>query len=220
MIAIEDQFVIPKPINDVWQFFDDFEGLAACVPTLKEFRIEGDNIIEGKVGVTLGAIPVTSKVRLEVAAKRAPECIMAHGVSYLGETIATQLAKDVTKYRSDDTGRLYLHLDLRPEGPTATRVLICAGVEAEGKLRKIYESIMRLKVPTMKKEFQEKIGRALATECQPRAEPYAMCKAIEEVKATIETGTLISPRSETHAPSKWASLWSRVTTWLRKIFGR
>jgi carbon monoxide dehydrogenase subunit G len=227
MITIEDQFVIAKPLPEVWAFFDNFEGLATCVPTLKEFKLTDPDHIEGKVGVTLGAIPVTSKVRIEVTEKRAPECIQAHGLSYLGETIATQLAKggEVGKYKTDDMGQLYLHLDLRAEDAGSTRVMLCAGVEAEGKLRKMYESIMRLKVPAMKKEFQEKVAAALKTQCSPVPEAKGMCSAIDDVKAHIEAHVHAHDhRAESAAPSAAAAaaaelgLWARIAAWFRGLF--
>ena len=213
MITIEDQFIIRRPLADVWRFFDDFAGLAACVPTLQEFSIVSDREIEGKVGVTLGAIPVTSKVRIEVTEKRAPECIQAFGVSYLGETIATQLARNAANYKVDDTGLLYLHLDLRDEGGAGTRVMFCAGVEAEGKLRKMYESIIRLKVPAMKAEFRDKVGRALASDCVEADSGATMCGDIEAVRRRAESGE--SAMSQSAATRELADGW--WTRFLQRI---
>jgi carbon monoxide dehydrogenase subunit G len=218
MITVEDQFLIEKPIGEVWAFFDDFEGLATCVPSLKEFQITGPQTIEGKVGVTLGAIPVTSKVRMDITLKRAPECIQAKGISYLGETISEQLAKDPSKYQATDTGQIYMHLDLRPESDATTRIMFCAGVEAEGKLRKMYESIMRLKVPAMKQEFQHKVGAALSAPCHPISDAHTMCADIEAVKSASST-TVAETHAHVHAaaPAGW---WSRFTIWIKALFGK
>ena len=220
MITIEDQFVIAKPLPEVWAFFDNFEGLATCVPTLKEFKLADANHIEGKVGVTLGAIPVTSKVRIEITEKRAPECIQAHGLSYLGETIATQLAKGEANYKTDDMGQLYLHLDLRSENAGATRVMLCAGVEAEGKLRKMYESIMRLKVPAMKKEFQDKVAKALSTSCSPVPDAQGMCLGIDDVKAHIEAHQHAGHDHAAPASVHEAApgMWAKIVAWFRGLF--
>lgn len=218
MITIEDQFVINKPRSEVWAFFDDFNGLATCVPTLKEFELHGGNVIEGKVGVTLGAIPVTSKVHIEVTTKRAPECIQAHGLSYLGETIATQLAKGESKYQAEDTGQLYLHLDLRDEGPGRTRVMLCAGVEAEGRLRKMYESIMRLKVPAMKQEFKDKVSAALKTTCDALPAPEHMCAAIDEVKASIEAQATLGGQNAAIVAEARPGVFARVLAWFKGLF--
>jgi carbon monoxide dehydrogenase subunit G len=215
MITIDDQFVIRKPLAEVWAFFDDFEGLATCVPTLQEFAITADNRIEGKVGVTLGAIPITSKIRLEITEKRPLECIQAHGLSYLGETIATQLSKDADKYQITDTGQIYLHLDVRSEDAESTRIMFCAGVEAEGKLRKMYESIMRLKVPAMKVEFMDKVGKALQAECTMVGDTGVMCLHIDEVKEHVASRNLAA---ESTAPVKEnIGLWARFTQWLRSL---
>ena len=219
MITIEDQFVIQKPVNEVWAFFDDFEGLATCVPTLKEFKLVEGNRIEGKVGVTLGAIPVTSKIRLDITSKRAPECIQAHGISYLGETISTQLAKDATKYQANDTGELFLHLDLRAESSTSTRVMLSAGVEAEGKLRKMYETIMKLKVPAMKQEFMDKVGKAMNTTCVRPEGGSEMCVSLDAVKVAIEAhnhGQEAAPVNITAT----LSLWNRMVAWFKNLFPR
>lgn len=219
MITIEDQFVVHRPLSEVWQFFDDFAGLAACVPTLQEFSIVSEREIEGKVGVTLGAIPVTSKVRIEVTEKREPTCIQAIGVSYLGETIATQLARDAGNYKVDDTGLLYLHLDLQDEGGAATRVMFCAGVEAEGKLRKMYESIIRLKVPAMKAEFRDKVARALGSECAIPETVEAMCADLEAVRRRAEAGDSAISRGSTAEKVPAAGWWTRFLQRLRRWFG-
>lgn len=244
MITIEDQFVVGRPLHEVWAFFDDFAGLAGCVPTLQQFAIVRENLIEGKVGVTLGAIPITSKVRLEIRERRQPHCIQAFGISYLGETIATQLTKpgEKEKYAHGDAGQLYLHLDLLEEELSSTRVMMCAGVEAEGRLRKIYESIIRLKVPAMKAEFRDRVSRALDASCAPVGAGRTMCQPIDVVRTRIVDGPPAEPAAspppaavEAHAahmpapdaappaatvviPPPRLSWWSRLASWLSHRF--
>lgn len=232
MITVRDQFVVGRPADEVWAFLEKFEELARCIPSLKSWRQEGD-IIEGKVGVTLGVVPVESNVRLEITERRAPTCIEARGVSFLGETVANLRGGKEGQIRATDSGRMVLHLDLRHEAPGATRLVYAIGIEAEGRLRKIYESILKLKVPGFQREFVEKVAKALGAPASKADGDHVMCAGAEGLLA----GGVVPPMREAaaaeaaaapeaapivpaEAPSPGPSFWYRLTAWLRRLFGR
>lgn len=174
MIKITHSFTVDCPIDDVWRFFNDFERLAPCIPTLKTYHFLDADHAEGKVGIQLGAIPVESAVTIQITERRAPCCIKAEGLSFLGATIQDQLKRGAPGSVSRDAvGKMSLHFDLREAEGGKTLILWEAGVEAEGKLRKIYDSIIRLKVPALQAEFQEKISAALDGERERKTEGVA-----------------------------------------------
>lgn len=162
MIEVKDSFTVNRPLQDVWSFLQQFDVFASCIPTLKRFTLIDENTAEGVVGVTLGHIPVESKVLLKVTERKPPCCVKAEGVSYLGETIVHQLPHgQETTFTSDSVGKIYFHLDLREGENGETAIHYTAGVEAHGRLKKIYEAIMRTKASALQKEFAQKLQAAL-----------------------------------------------------------
>lgn len=165
MLSFTAEFVVAKPIQDVWNFFNDFETFAKCIPTLKEYKITDMEAKkgEGKVGMKLGMIPVESRLVMQVTEMREPECIKAEGYSFLGETLVEQIrsGKAMEGIDKGSMGKIALHLDLRQTDDGKTKIIYQANVEAEGRLRKIYDAIMKLKSKALQTEFEEGIKKAL-----------------------------------------------------------
>jgi carbon monoxide dehydrogenase subunit G len=218
MIHIRDELVVARPAADVWAFLERFDDFARCVPTLKEWRVDGETIT-GKVGVVLGAVPVESNVELEITDRRPPCCIEARGISFLGETIANLRGGREGQVRRADSGRVILHLDVCDEGGGRTRLRYLAGVEAEGRLRKVYESILRLKVPAMKQEFAAKVAAALGVEVARVEASGPMCAAAEAIVTGEPRALAPAPPAPPVAPAR-RSLWARLLAWLRALFAR
>ncbi len=196
MIELRGQFRVARPVAEVWAYLSSMEDFARCIPTLKAWHIDGATV-HGKVGVTLGVVPVESQVRMEVVVVREGACIEARGASYLGQTITELRGARVGEVQPGDTGQLLVHLDVRADGPGATCLSYLAGVEAQGRLRKIYESIVRLKVPAMRREFAQRFAAALDAEVSEVASADPMCQQAEEL---ARAGTLAS-RAPAAAPA-------------------
>lgn len=165
MLSLTAEFEVEKSIQDVWNFFMDFDNFARYIPTLKEYKVTDPVGLkgEGKVGIKLGAIPVESRLVMQVTEKRDFECIKAEGYSFLGETLVEQIrsGKAMEGVDKGSVGKLMLHVDLRPGENGKTKVIYQASVEAEGRLRKIYDAIMKLKSKSLQKEFEESIKKGL-----------------------------------------------------------
>ncbi len=165
MLSLTAEFEVEKSIQDVWNFFMDFDNFAKYIPTLKEYKVTDPVALkgEGKVGIKLGAIPVESRLVMQVTEKRDFECIKAEGFSFLGETLVEQIrsGKAMDGVDKGSVGKLMLHVDLRPGENGKTKVIYQASVEAEGRLRKIYDAIMKLKSKSLQKEFEESIKKGL-----------------------------------------------------------
>lgn len=200
-----------------WDLFTRFDDLARLIPSVEGVEIQGDRVL-ARVAVKLGALPITSRVVLEVTERKPMSCLKAIGISYLGETVVEQLAKKpLSEITADSAGRLELHLDLRP-GETADSVAVVyeASVEAEGRLRRIYDSILKTKAPAMMREFAENIRTELEAEppAAPATAPDARGEAPDEASndaqavatETAETAAAAGPPgSPATAPAETAS---------------
>lgn len=186
MIEVTARFLIATDIERTWALLDNFERFAPCIPTLKSYQLLSTTRAQGRVGVKLGVLPVESRVLIEIREKRPPVCMKVEGISYLGETIVDQIRQgDAGGFDRDAVGRFHLHLDLREQEPApleppaaaaahlstspslegaATLLHFHAGVEAEGRMRKIYEAILKRKLPEMKQDFLQRLSTALRCE--------------------------------------------------------
>ncbi len=236
MPVVEGKVEVNCSLERAWDLFTRFDDVARLIPSVDGVEVQGDRVL-AKVCVKLGALPITSRVVLEVTERKPMACLKAIGISYLGETVVEQLAKKPLKeITSDSAGKLDLHLDLRPgESAEQIVVLYTATVEAEGRLRKIYDSILKTKAPAMMQEFAENIRTALeAAESkveEPPQPPLQAASASERTETPpVEQLTVVAPtREEPPAPPAagvlvvrrglWSRFFDAVIAWFRRLFG-
>lgn len=242
-LTVQGQVDVRCTREHAWALFTRFGEIAALIPSVEDVEVDGDRVY-ARVATRLGALPVSSRVTLEVVERKSMECLKAEGISYLGETVKQQIPKNVEGVSADSVGRLFLHLDLRPtEEEGLTRVLYSAEVEAFGRLKKIYQAILKTKVPGMMQEFADNLRGALEPSAAALAlvEPTLVEPALVE-PALVERGQLelapavLAPPPEIAAPSSEAQgeagvdprstalvarlgLWARLVRWLRALFG-
>lgn len=199
MLSIDGSVGVRCSLEKAWDLFCRFEKLASLIPSVERVEVDGDDV-HAHVGVKLGRLSVHSRVKLTVVERKPLSCIKAVGISYLGETIRTQIKPDKAGIDAGSVGRLSLHLDLR-EGEKAEEVMVVytAEVEAEGRLKRVYQSILKTKAPAMMEEFAANIRTELEAEAAEEAE--------EAEEAAPQVPVLHTP-----------SLWGRLVAWLRRLF--
>ncbi len=160
MLSVNGSVEVRCTLEEAWDLFSRFGDVARLIPTMREVQVDGDQV-HATVATTLGALPITSRVALEVTGRKELEYLEAEGVSYLGETIHEQVKKirDVAK---DSAGRFSMRLDLKPSATEGCIVISYhAEVEAKGRLKRIYNAILKTKVPGMMEEFATNLREAL-----------------------------------------------------------
>lgn len=225
-VTVEGQVDVRCSREEAWALFSRFGDIAALIPSVEDVEVEGDRVY-ARLATRLGALPVSSRVTLEVVERRTFECLKAEGISYLGETVKQQIPKKVDGVSADSVGRLFLHLDLRAtEDAGVTRVLYSAEVDAQGRLKKIYQAILKTKVPGMMQEFAENLRAALeppaGAETAPerdaseQAEPDAVLASEERAPEPAAAPAEVAPIAL--APRR-VGLFARLLAWLRALFG-
>ena len=160
MLSVEGQVLVRCSVDEAWALFCEFGEVAKLIPTVQQAEVDGDRV-HATVATTLGALPITSRVALEVTERRERELLRARGVSYLGETIHDQIdqIRNITK---DSAGQFDMELHIEPaEQPGQVLLRYRAEVEASGKLKRIYKAILKNKVPAMMDEFAANLRGAL-----------------------------------------------------------
>lgn len=163
VIKIVNNLVIGMPLDKMWAFFDNTDEFAKTVPTLKEYTLTSDTEFTGKVGITLGKIPIRSRLDFTITEKQAPGLIVGEGVSYLGASLVgmKKSKKETREVNKKSVGYLKIRLELSEFSTGKTLVKFSADVQAEGRLKKIYQSIIKTKVPALKQELVDNLKEAL-----------------------------------------------------------
>ncbi len=197
-VRISNTLLVNKPIHELWEFFADIERFAGFVPTVKEYKMEDEVTFSGKVGVTLGKIPVRSKIIFKITKKEGPFYMEAEGISYMGETIVEmkKSKSEAGEINKKSVGRISTTLRLSVESDNSTRLDFVANVVAEGKLRNIYNSIVKLKVPAIKKEFVENLRRAFSV-------------AVEQIEDQVEAVIGVETPAGEKKPGRIRRFFSR-----------
>lgn len=172
-VRIINHLNVKKSTDELWKFFSNIEKFAAIVPSVIEYRMVDDVTFTGKVGVTLGKIPVRSKLTFNITRKIGPSFMEAEGVSYLGEAVVSmkRSGKETAEVNKKSVGRIKTTLNLVSLTDGETRVEFVADIFSEGRLRKIYESIIKFKVPFLKKQFVENLTHELGIAIEQLPEP-------------------------------------------------
>lgn len=201
MLAINGQIDVRCTIDEAWDLFCRFGDVAKMIPSVEKCEVDGDRVF-GRVAIKLGILQVSSRVAIEVTERVERACLKAEGVSYLGETLHDQVSeKGVRGIDRGSSGRLRLQLDLEPtDDPDQIRLVYHGEVIAEGRLKRIYQSIIKNKAPAMIDEFAD------------------------NVRARLEGGELAQAAADASEASAALAVrppwWRRVLDWFIGIFSR
>ncbi len=156
-LTLHNRLLANVPVEQVWEFFNDVSTLASCVPTcVASTQIDEDNV-ELLMRLNVGIIPVENRARMTVLERQPPTRLRAHGISYSGEAFSERV-RDVAK---SATAEVSIQLELIAQGADDTCIVYTIDVEAVGRLRRIFEAVLKSKRQQLEGEFIENVGRIL-----------------------------------------------------------
>ncbi len=218
MLSLEGNVDVRCTLEQAWELFCRFGDVAALIPTVTEVEIDGDRVY-ARVATKLGILSVSSRVNLEVVEREPLKFIRAEGVSYLGETIRDQISpkKAIRGIEKDSVGTMSMRLDLSPKDGEDGLIAVSyqADVEAQGRLRKIYKTILKTKAPKMMEDFAKNLRECLErdeVEAAAEVEPVATGAATEAAPAAEPI-----PEVETQLQP---GVWRRIADFFRRLFRR
>ncbi|MBI3090592.1 MAG: hypothetical protein HYY96_07985 [Candidatus Tectomicrobia bacterium] len=156
-LTLHNRLLADVPIAKVWTFFNDVSTLASCVPTCEGHQQIDEDNVELLMRLKIGLIPVENRAHMTVTERRPPARLRAHGVSYSGEAFA-QRVRDVDK---GATAQVEIQLDLSPQGEEQTCIVYTIDVEAVGRLRRIFEAVLKSKRNQLEGQFISNVARIL-----------------------------------------------------------
>jgi len=234
MLALDGKIKVRCTRQQAWELFCRFGEVAALIPSVKEVQVDGDTV-HARMETKLGALPVSSRVTLEVVERVPLSRLRAEGWSYLGETITEQV-KQLEGIKRESAGRLELQLDLQDGDEPGIIELCYAGrVDAKGRLKRIYQAILKSKAPEMLEQFAQNLRAALEQQPTPAPAPLmgqpAPPPAARPEQAAGAAALSPEPPAAARHPGDQAApagllrsllellqqLWQRLLAWIRSL---
>lgn len=162
MITITQSIRAEKPIDAVWDLFNNMETLTACVPQCESSRILDEDHFDVHLRLKLGIIPLENTFHMAIADRVAPRHIVTEGIGEAGEGLAR--AAKLGSAQSET--KLVIAMDLEALSPTETLVHCRIDAEAAGGLKRIYEGIIRGQRAKLEASFVENVRSVLGCPVQ------------------------------------------------------
>ena len=103
-MKISHEFVVARPVDQVWDYFQDIPSVADCLPGAELTEDKGDGQYSGKVSVKLGPLAAT----FEGEATVTPDAAAKSG----------KIDGKGADRRGGSRGQVKVDYQLTPEGPT------------------------------------------------------------------------------------------------------
>ncbi len=158
MITIENKLIAEKDINTVWDFFNDVNTIAGCVPTCERFEVIDENTVNCELRIKLGLIPLDSRALIKITERRDNRHLEA-----MGETEAGEMTKKFGKVATETKTKLHIILNLEEVNADKTRIHFKINADAVGQMKRIYESIIKGQRAKLEAQFVKNVENALGS---------------------------------------------------------
>jgi len=160
-VKVQESFVIAEPLERLWEFFDEVDQVARCVPGVESVEvIDSDN---SKIRVTqaVGPMTATFDLKMRVTERRPQEHLQFTAVGRAVKGAAGNV-------RTTNTVRL-------AEVEEGTRVELESELAMGGVLGSVGQKVVAKQAGEVTREFSDRLERAIKGEPEPaeRTEPIA-----------------------------------------------
>jgi carbon monoxide dehydrogenase subunit G len=70
-ITLQNDFTVPAPVDDVWNYFNDPEKVAPCLPGAELTQVVDQNNFKGRVKIKMGPVSLSFAGTLQVVSRNA-----------------------------------------------------------------------------------------------------------------------------------------------------
>jgi carbon monoxide dehydrogenase subunit G len=160
-MKVQESFVVAEPPEKLWEFFEQVDQVAACVPGVDTVEAVDDDNLKVRVTQAVGPMRATFDLRMRITERREGELIQFQAVGRAVRGAAGNV-------RTTNTVRL---------APTdgGTRVELEGDLAMGGVLGSVGQKVIAKQVAQVTKDFSAALERALKGE--PALAPAAPAKA-------------------------------------------
>ncbi len=154
MLTLKNTFLVGREIESVWNFLNRIEDLASCMPTCEKVNIIDERTVDTLLRVTLGRLPIESEARFTITELIPPKKLTARGVVFMGRSMGGVL-KMVDR---NAEAEVVIELELDEASPNQTAIHYLIEIKAEGRLRRIYDSVIKAKGAEIERTFVNNVN--------------------------------------------------------------
>lgn len=196
-MLIEDSFTVRTPIDRLWAFIQDVEGIAPCMPGAELTEVIDDRTWKGKVHVKFGPVQMTfgGTVVMEEkddTARRAT--LSAKGTEARGKGVANAKVESWLQPAGDDGTTVHIRSDITITGAAAQL--------SRGLLPEVSKLLTKQFADCLESKLNEET--AAPTSDTSSAEPAPMA----------------APRAVGGFGLGFRALWATLVRFISRLFGR
>jgi uncharacterized protein len=207
-MLIEDSFTVHTPIDRLWAFIQDVEGIAPCMPGAELTEIVDDLTWRGKVHVKFGPVQMAFSGTVLMQEKDD----VAH---------RAQLSAKGTEQRGRGVANARVESWLEPAGDDGTTVHIRSDITITGAAAQMSRGLLPEVSKLLTKQFADCLESKLNEES-----PSVAASVAASVSGTVPTG--MGAAREAEPPPRVVggfglglrALWATIARFLSRLFGR
>lgn len=157
MISIENSFLADKSAGEVYGVFSQIEKMAWAFPTVVRVEVIDDDHVNLGLLLKMGLLPLDNNVSLAVIERTAPTRLIAEGIALPGKGLAS-VARIADK---EGMTKISMVLEIEELDILKCRVRYRIQADASGKLKRVYDSIIKGQRVKLESAFISNVGAIL-----------------------------------------------------------
>lgn len=167
-MKVQESFVIAEPLERLWEFFDDVDQVARCVPGVESVEVIDSDESKVRVTQSVGPMTATFDLKMRVTERRPQEHLQFTAVGRAVKGAAGNV-------RTTNTVRL-------AEVEEGTRVELESDLAMGGVLGSVGQKVVAKQAGEVTRQFSDALERAIKGEPAPaEAEPVAAPPPVGDV---------------------------------------
>jgi carbon monoxide dehydrogenase subunit G len=158
-VKVQESFVIAEPRERLWEFFEQVDQVARCVPGVESVEVIDDENSKVRVTQSIGPMTATFDLKMKIT-ERSPHELMQF------TAIGRAVKGAAGNIRTTNTVRL-------SETEDGTRVELESELAMGGVLGSVGQKVVAKQAGQVTKQFSDALQRAITGEPEPEPEPTA-----------------------------------------------
>jgi carbon monoxide dehydrogenase subunit G len=162
-VKVQESFVIDEPRERLWEFFEQVDQVARCVPGVESVEIIDDEHSKVRVTQAVGPMTATFDLKMKITARTPNELMQFTAIGRAVKGAAGNI-------RTTNTVRL-------SEGDGGTRVELESDLAMGGVLGSVGQKVVARQAGQVTRQFSDALERAIKGEPEPTPEAAASAGA-------------------------------------------
>ena len=168
-MKVQEHFVVDEPASTVWEFFEQVDRVARCVPGVEDVTVVDDDNSRVRVTQAVGPMSATFDMKMRITAREPGRSMEFTGIGRSVKGAAGNVRS---------TNRV----QLEEAGEGGTRVLLEADVALGGMLGSVGQKVVAKQATAVTKSFAEALERELSGGAEEAVEPSTSSGAADSVE--------------------------------------